>query len=87
MPNLDHILMTKDSNIIKFIRSERIIATHILKVFSRVERLNVLGKRLDMYAIFIYVNMENNIVNVANSNILTALNFKAPSQTKKLAFP
>ncbi len=87
MPNLDHILMIKDSNIIKFIRSERIIATHILKVFSRVERLNVLGKRLDMYAIFIYVNMENNIVNVANSNILTALNFKAPSQTKKLAFP
>lgn len=79
MPNLDHILMIKDSNIIKFIRSERIIATHILKVFSRVERLNVLGKRLDMYAIFIYVNMENNIVNVANSNILTALKVKAPS--------
>ena len=71
--------MTKDSNIIKFIRSESIIATHILKVFSRVERLNVLGKRLDMYAIFIYVNMENNIVNVANSNILTALKVKTPS--------
>ena len=79
MPNLDHILMTKDSNIIKFIRSERIIATHILKVFSRVERLSALGKRLDMYAAFIYVSMENSIVNVANSNILTALNFKAPS--------
>ena len=79
MPNLDHILMTKDSKIIKFVISERIIATHILKVFFCVERLNIIGKRLDMYATFIYVSMENSIVNVANSNILTALNFKAPS--------
>lgn len=81
MPDLNHILMTKDSKIIKFVTSERIIATHILKVFFRVERLNIIGKRLDMYATFIYVSMENSIVNVANSNILTALNVKAPSPT------
>ena len=88
MPNLDHILMTKNSKINKIVTSERIITTYVMKIIFRAAKLSWSGKRsLDIHAVVIYLSMKNNIINIANSNILTALNFKAPSQTKKLDFP
>ena len=88
MPNLDHILMTKNSKINKIVTSERIITTYVMKIIFRAAKLSWSGKRsLDIHAVVIYLSMKNNIITIANSNILTALNFKAPSQTKKLAFP
>ena len=88
MPNLDHILMTKNSKINKIVTSERIITTYVMKIIFRAAKLSWSGKRsLDIHAVVIYLSMKNNIITIANSNILTAFNFKAPSQTKKLAFP
>lgn len=88
MPNLDHILMAKNSKINKIVTSERIITTYVMKIIFRAAKLSWSGKRsLDIHAVVIYLSMKNNIITIANSNILTALNFKAPSQTKKLAFP
>lgn len=88
MPSLDHILMTKNSKINKIVTSERIITTYVMKIIFRAAKLSWSGKRsLDIHAVVIYLSIKNNIITIANSNILTALNFKAPSQTKKLAFP
>ncbi|QHJ83629.1 MAG: hypothetical protein [Caudoviricetes sp.] len=88
MPNLDHILMTKNSKINKIVTSERIITTYVMKIIFRAAKLSWSGKRsLDIHAVVIYLSIKNNIITIANSNILTVLNFKAPSQTKKLAFP
>lgn len=88
MPSLDHILMTKNSKINKIVTSERIITTYVMKIIFRAAKLSWSGKRsLDIHAVVIYLTIKNNIITIANSNILTALNFKAPSQTKKLAFP
>lgn len=80
--------MTKNSKINKIVTSERIITTYVMKIIFRAAKLSWSGKRsLDIHAVVIYLSIKNNIITIANSNILTALNFKAPSQTKKLAFP
>lgn len=82
MPNLDHILMTKNSKINKIVISERIITTYVMKIIFCAAKLSWSGKRsLDIHAVVIYLSIKNNIITTANSNILTALNFKAPSQT------
>ena len=82
MPNLDHILMTKNSKINKIVISERTITTYVMKIIFRAAKLSWSGKRsLDIHAVVIYLSIKNNIITIANSNILTALNFKAPSQT------
>lgn len=88
MPSLDHILMTKNSKINKIVTSERTITTYVMKIIFRAAKLSWSGKRsLDIHAVVIYLSIKNNIITTANSNILTAFNVKAPSQTKKLAFP
>ncbi len=45
MPNLDHILMTKNSKINKIVTSERIITTYVMKIIFRAAKLSWSGKR------------------------------------------
>lgn len=87
MPNLDHILMTKNSKINKIVTSERIINTYVMKIIFRAAKLSWSGKRsLDIHAVVIYLSIKNNIITTANSNILTAFNVKAPSKIDRYYF-
>lgn len=79
--------MTKNSKINKIVTSERIITTYVMKIIFRAAKLSWSGKRsLDIHAVVIYLSIKNNIITIANSNILTAFNVKSPSKIDRYYF-